>query len=147
MRGAERSAPDDPLEEQIASADVGGRDWHVMHALRKSADRSQRIISSVCVCIVWLRQTDRAWAGSETHSQTHTAHTAARQASYTAAALSLSEDGCFVGLEGMSRAFSFFLSLTHAELRDKTAFETEAGFTVCVCPSLADHMRVLFHRL
>ncbi len=90
----------------LRRADVGGRDWH---AVQLSESR-QRIISSVCVCVLFdsVRQTELEPAAR------HTQHTPPLDKLHTMLLLlSLSEDGGYAGLEGMSCAFSFFLSLSH----------------------------------
>lgn len=100
-----------------------------------SSQKAGRESSAVCVCVLFdsVRQTELEPAAR------HTQHTPPLDELHTMLLLlSLSEDGGYAGLEGMSCAFSFFLSVTQAELRDKTAFESDQVSQSRVCRSHTD---------
>lgn len=97
-----------------------------------------------CVCVLFDsgRQTELEPAAR------HTQHTPPLDEIHTA--LSQSEDGGFAGLEGMSCAFSFFRSFSQSHMQSsgiKQHFKVKQVSQSRVCRSLADHMRMLFHRL
>ncbi len=112
-------------------------------ALRKHACRESSVVCvCVCVCVVRLGQTDRAGAGSETH----TAHTAAGRASCCAESV-WGWRFCWFG--GNALCF-FFRSFSQSHMQSsgiKQHLKVKQVSQSRVCRSLADHMRMLFHRL